>query len=146
MKRNTPSQFGNGRVASLCHAIDVGNKGTVPMSRIRLLIQAGMLVCSVAAIPAAAQTAGQDQTAPPQGFTAQPRGGAGRFIQRFQAANTTGDGHLTLAQAQAAHMPMIVRNFDAIDAQHKGYVTLQDLRAWRQQMRAERRNSGNSTN
>ena len=110
------------------------------MSRIPLLMQAGLLACSVAAVPALAQMVGQDQTAPPPGFSEHPHQGGGRFIERFQEANTTGDGHLTLAQAAAAHMPMIVRNFAAIDAQHKGYVTLQDLRAWRQQMRSERTN------
>jgi len=43
-------------------------------------------------------------------------------------------------------MPMIVRNLDAIDTQHKGYVTLADIRAWRQQMRAERHGGDNSSN
>ncbi|HUN40545.1 MAG TPA: hypothetical protein VMU81_09665 [Acetobacteraceae bacterium] len=107
-------------------------------SRIPLLMQAGLLACVVVSVPALAQIAGQDQTPPPAGFSAPPQGGAQRFIERFRAANTTGDGHLTLAQAEAAHMPMIVRHFDEIDAQHKGFVTLQDIRAWRQQMRAER--------
>jgi len=115
------------------------------MSRISLLMQAGLVICVVAAVPVLAQGIAQDQTAPPAGFSGQPRGGAHKFIERFQAANTTGDGHLTLAQARAAQLPMVVRNFDAIDAQHKGYVTLQDIRAWRQQMRAERQ-SGNRTN
>jgi len=108
------------------------------MSRIPMLMQVGLLACCIAAIPVLAQTVGPDQRPPPSGFSAQPQGRAGRFIQRFRAANTTGDGHLTLAQAEAAHMPMIARNFAAIDEQHKGYVTLQDIRAWRQQMRAQR--------
>jgi len=115
------------------------------MARISLLMQAGLVACTVAAVPALAQGVAQDQTAPPSeatappsGATAAPRAGVQRFIERFQEANTTGDGHLTLEQAQAARMPMIVRNFAAIDAQHKGYVTLQDIRAWRQEMRAER--------
>lgn len=101
-----------------------------------------MLVCSVATSPALAQVAGEAPNGPPAA-TAAP---AQRFIERFQAANTTGDGHLTLAQAQAGNLPMIVRNFDAIDAQHKGYVTLQDIRAYRQQMRAMRGNGDGTTN
>jgi hypothetical protein len=118
------------------------------MSRIPMLMQAGLLACCAAVTPVMAQSVGPDQSAPPPGFSEQPQagagGGAGRFIERFRAANTTGDGHLTLAQAEAARMPMIVRNFAAIDAQHKGFVTLEDLRAWRQQMRAERA-SGNGS-
>ncbi len=74
--------------------------------------------------------------APAAPFTPAPtpgnRAGVERFVQRFQAANTTHDGRLTLAQAQAGHMPGIVKNFAAIDQQHLGYVTLQDIRAWRQ--------------
>src|SRR6516225_5114124 len=35
--------------------------------------------------------------------------------QRFDAANTTHDGHLTKDQAQAAHMYSTVKNWDAID-------------------------------
>ncbi len=53
------------------------------------------------------------------------------FVARFNAANTTGDGHLTLAQASAGHMPVIARNFSTIDAAGKGYVTLADIQAFR---------------
>ena len=48
-----------------------------------------------------------------------------------------------LAQAQAGHMPMLERRFNQIDVQHKGYITLQDIRAYRQQMRAARAGGGN---
>ena len=108
------------------------------MSRIQLLMQAGLLVCSVAFMPAAAQTTDDGAAPPPPAAATQPHAGAARFIARFQAANTTHDGRLTLAQAEAGRMPMVARNFDAIDVQHKGYVTLQDIRAWRRQARAER--------
>ena len=46
---------------------------------------------------------------------------------RFKAANTTGDGKLTLQQAKAG-MPRVAKNFDKIDADHKGYVTLQQIK------------------
>jgi hypothetical protein len=49
--------------------------------------------------------------------------------QRFDAANTTHDGKLTLEQAKAANMTRTVRNFDTIDVGHKGYVTLDDMHA-----------------
>jgi hypothetical protein len=56
----------------------------------------------------------------------------------FAAANTTGDGHLTLAQAQGSGMRMVARNFAAIDAEHKGFVTWADIRAFRHARRAAR--------
>ncbi len=135
------------------------------MPRMLIVTRAGLLVCSLATTPALAQVAGEDLQGPPpaaaaqpgqeqpgqeqpgqeQPGQAQPHAQAHRFIERFQSANTTGDGHLTLAQAQAGHMPMIVRNFDAIDVQHKGYVTLQDIRAYRQQMRAMREDGNNKS-
>jgi hypothetical protein len=87
------------------------------------LLAAGGLV-----LPVLAQTPPERPPAPRQHA----------FIDRFDAANTTHDGHLTLAQAQAAKLPVIVRHFDAIDAQHKGYVTLRDLQAYRQQERTAR--------
>lgn len=116
------------------------------MSHMQSLVRAGLLVCSLATTPAAAQVAGQDLGGPPPATATQPQGqGQGqRFIERFRAANTTGDGRLTLAQAQAANLAAIARNFDAIDAQHKGYVTLEDIQAYRRQMRAAR-GGGNGT-
>jgi len=59
---------------------------------------------------------------------------------RFEQANTTHDGKLTLDQAQAAHMMRIVRHFSEIDADHKGYITWQDMRGW---SAAQRGNRGN---
>ncbi|HTJ89673.1 MAG TPA: hypothetical protein VL356_05805 [Acidocella sp.] len=54
-----------------------------------------------------------------------------KFHKKFDAANTTHDGHLTLAQAEKAGMTKIVKNFNAIDTQHRGYVTFNDVVAWR---------------
>jgi hypothetical protein len=59
------------------------------------------------------------------------------FAQRFDAANTTHDGRLTLDQARAAHMYALSRRFDAIDADHKGYVTSQDIVAYRKAMKGK---------
>ena len=47
--------------------------------------------------------------------------------QRFKAANKTNDGKLTLEQAKAG-MPRVYKNFDKIDADHKGYVTLDQIK------------------
>jgi hypothetical protein len=59
------------------------------------------------------------------------------YRERFEAANTTHDGHLTREQARAAKMTLTVRRFDEIDRGHKGYVTLDDLRDFMARMRAE---------
>ena len=71
-----------------------------------------------------------------------PRGNGGGehmdMAARFRMANTTNDGRLTLAQAQAGRMGGVVRHFQQIDRDQKGYVTLQDVRAWHHAMHAQK--------
>ncbi len=55
--------------------------------------------------------------------------------ERFEQANTSHDGHLTLDQAKAG-MPMVAKHFDAIDKDKKGYVTTEDIHAYMAQRRA----------
>jgi hypothetical protein len=50
--------------------------------------------------------------------------------ERFASANTTGDGRLTLQQAQAGGLHGIAAHFSEIDRDNKGYVTLQDIHMW----------------
>lgn len=57
--------------------------------------------------------------------------------QHFAQANATHDGHLTLDQAKAGYVT-IARHFHDIDADGKGYVTEDDVRAWHKQQRAAR--------
>jgi hypothetical protein len=67
--------------------------------------------------------------------------------QRFDSANTTHDGHLTKAQAEAAGMKALVAHYDAVDKEHKGYVTTEDLRNYalaRRQARAAAKAAGTS--
>ena len=74
------------------------------------------------------------QYAPPPpapGGQMAPPGARPTFRARFEEANTTHDGRLTLEQAQAARMGPLVRYFGEIDAGNKGYITMQDVRAWR---------------
>ena len=59
--------------------------------------------------------------------------------QRFEEANTTHDGKLTLEQAQAAKMTRVTKNFDAIDAGHKGYVTPAEIKAYNKAQRAAKK-------
>ena len=47
--------------------------------------------------------------------------------KRFNAANTTHDGKLTLEQAKAG-MPRVAKNFDKIDTEKNGYVTLPQVK------------------
>ncbi|MBV9786057.1 MAG: hypothetical protein JO264_19825 [Acidisphaera sp.] len=59
--------------------------------------------------------------------------------ERFDAANTTHDGHLTQQQAQDGHMIAVARHFSEIDTDHKGYVTIDDLHAYNRARYAQRR-------
>ncbi len=68
---------------------------------------------------------GRIEPAPGPAIPAEPR-----LERRFAQANVTRDGMLTYQQAQAAGWHVVVRNFAAIDAGRKGYVTLDDIRAW----------------
>jgi hypothetical protein len=51
------------------------------------------------------------------------------LVQRFAAANVTHDGRLTRQQADMG-MPLVAQNFDAIDFDRKGYVTLPEIQAF----------------
>ena len=50
--------------------------------------------------------------------------------ERYDAANTSHDGKLTLEQAKAGNMVRVAEHFDAIDTSRKGYVTVADIRAY----------------
>jgi hypothetical protein len=58
--------------------------------------------------------------------------------QRFTQANVAHDGHLTLEEAKGGY-PLIAKHFDDIDVDHKGYVTTNDIRAWRVMRKAAHR-------
>ncbi len=81
-------------------------------------------------------------TPPPPEMTAPvpppPPGRRMKMRDRFEQANTTHDGRLTLQQAQAASWRPVARNFAAIDRDQKGYVTLQDIKDWMRARRAAR--------
>jgi len=48
--------------------------------------------------------------------------------ERFAAADKNKDGKLTLDEARAG-MPRVADNFDRIDTQKRGYVTLDQIKA-----------------
>ncbi len=58
--------------------------------------------------------------------------------QHFVQANAAHDGHLTPEEARGG-FPLVARHFEDIDADHKGYVTQNDLRAWRIMKKAAHR-------
>jgi hypothetical protein len=58
--------------------------------------------------------------------------------QRFAHANVAHDGHLTLEEAKAG-FKLIAKYFNEIDVDHRGYVTANDIRAWRILRKAARR-------
>ncbi len=58
--------------------------------------------------------------------------------QHFAKANTAHDGHLTAAEAKSGYA-QIAKHFDDIDFEHKGYVTENDLRAWKVMQKAAHR-------
>jgi hypothetical protein len=83
-------------------------------------------------------TAGPDASAP-AGPGGPHQGGMMKTLQaKFAAANTTHDGHLTLAQAETAGFKPVVANFSAIDTARRGYVTLNDIEAWRMEQMAQK--------
>jgi hypothetical protein len=93
---------------------------------------AAALLLAGTTIGAEAQNA---PTTPPQ---TQMPGHHMTLKQRFEAANTTHDGKLTKAQAEAG-MPMVARHFAAIDVDHDNTVTLPEIRKYMRAHRAELR-------
>jgi hypothetical protein len=90
-----------------------------------------------AAGPPSGPTAGETP-APAEGRRAHAHHARRPLAERFAEANTTHDGHLTLAQAQDAHMNAVARDFGLIDKQKRGYVTLDEIKAFRRERRAAR--------
>jgi len=58
--------------------------------------------------------------------------------ERFKAANKKGDGKLTKAEAEAGGLRRVAERFDEIDKDHKGYVTLDEVKAASSALRGAR--------
>lgn len=58
-------------------------------------------------------------------FAQGPQGG---FMERLKAADKNADG--MLSRDEAASLPRISKHFDEIDANHDGFVTFEELRAF----------------
>lgn len=57
--------------------------------------------------------------------------------EHFADANTTHDGRLTLEQAAIGYKS-IAKAFNQIDVTHRGYVTMDDIKAWKAAKKAAR--------
>ncbi len=101
----------------------------------RLLLVLAML--HLAVVPALAQeppAAAEPTTAgPPAAHSARQT-----LEQQLYHANATHNGHLTLEEAKLG-FKAVARHFADIDVDHKGYVTENDIRAWRIMRKAARR-------
>lgn len=102
------------------------------------LVLAALL--ALLAVPVQAQPAppspGTAVTTPPAPRRGQPRQS---LQQRFDEANTTHDGKLTLDQAKSGRLTRVATHFDAIDAGKRGFVTMDDIHAYNRAQRAARK-------
>lgn len=92
---------------------------------------AGLLLLTLLGLPARANE-------PPAATAPSPHPTHLTWQQHFAQANTAHDGHLTLDEAKGGYAT-IAKHFGDIDADHKGYVTENDVRAWHVMRRAARR-------
>jgi Ca2+-binding EF-hand superfamily protein len=63
------------------------------------------------------------------------QGQQGGFMERLKAADKNGDG--MLSREEAASLPRISKHFDEIDANHDGFITFDELRAFGQSHHAK---------
>lgn len=57
----------------------------------------------------------------------------------FAAANTTHDGHLTKAQAEQSDWTRVVKHFDEIDTDHKGWISVEQIHVFNRTHRGHRK-------
>jgi hypothetical protein len=76
-------------------------------------------------------------TGPVLAQTAAEHHGRRTADQHFADANATHDGHLTLDQATAGYKSL-VKPFTQIDVNHHGYITMDDVNAWKAAKKAAR--------
>ncbi len=62
--------------------------------------------------------------------------------EHFEAANTSHDGKLTVAQAVQAGWSRVAKHFDDIDCNHVGFITQAQIHAYNMSSRHSRKASG----
>jgi hypothetical protein len=112
------------------------------ISAATLALLAGPALAQTTTAPAAAATSAPTAAAaapaavatmPPVAAPTAPKKMVGHrptLAQHFAAANTLHDGHLTKDQATAAKWSYVTKHFDAMDADKKGFVTVDDIHAY----------------
>jgi hypothetical protein len=88
------------------------------------------LVTMVAVTPAL--VAAQPASNPAPGSSASAPGKVKQGKGRFKAADKDGDGAISKAEADAAGMKGVSKNFDKMDANKDGKVSRDEAKAWRQ--------------
>lgn len=63
------------------------------------------------------------------------------MAKRFNKADANGDGMLTKEEANG-NMPKVYKNFDAIDTEKKGFITMDQVKSYAAQQFAARRGEG----
>lgn len=76
--------------------------------------------------------------APQKPDAVMPKPARQTWQHQFAEANLARDGHLTLGEATAGYSS-VAKHFSDIDADHKGYITVEDIQAWRIVRKAARR-------
>lgn len=92
--------------------------------------------CLCAAFAASAQTA------TPENRMERLTQMRGELQKRFAAADANGDGKLTRDEAKGK-MPMVEKNFDAIDTAHTGAITLADIETYAIAQKGKRKTAAN---
>jgi Ca2+-binding EF-hand superfamily protein len=95
----------------------------------KTVLQSSLLVALLAAVPITthAQPASAGGQAGAGGRPTAEQMDQG-FTERFKKADTNGDGTISKSEAEAG-MPMLARNFDAVDANKDGKLTSEEIRA-----------------
>ena len=86
---------------------------------------ASLFVLSCGALPALAEDAPKKPAHPKI-----------TWEQHFATANTAHDGHLTIEQARTGYQSLF-KHFAEIDVGGKGFVTVDDVKNWHKQQRAQ---------
>jgi hypothetical protein len=87
-----------------------------------------LLLLSLYSVPALAQSVASPAAA---------QHGRRSAADHFADANTTHDGRLTLEQATSGYKS-VAKSFNQIDVAHHGYITMDDIKAWRAAKKAAR--------
>ena len=105
------------------------------------LIKHLALVSAIALVPAwaLAQTTAPAAGAPPAAKGEGGKGERGHRGERMKAADKNGDGAISKAEADAAGMTRLSKNFDKLDANKDGKVTREEMKMARKEHSGERK-------